>query len=811
MLDSLWQDIRFGFWTLYKNIKLTAVIVLCLALGIGPNATVFSVVNTLLLRPMDAEDPERMVAVRTVATTEQGRQRLTSLTYPDWERINREVKSLDGVFAISGTRVSVRLEEGAVLAIASTVSSNYFDVLGRQAMIGDTFHQEPGEMPGRKPQAVLGYRFWKEKFAGDPDIAGKKIIINGSEFTITGVMPRSFARPDLIQPEMWTPLIMSPQIRPGDPTRLTAEGHYWLRGFGRLADGANLDQVNEELATIGAKLAESYPETHERRSFTAHPPRSGAPTPITAGILGAAAIVLLIACASVAALLLARATDRRHEISVRLAMGARRRRVVRQLLVESALLAIIAGVIGLLAAMWTLDAIELALPRQIVPVAVDFAVDGRVLGYTLLIALISAMVFGLAPALQATRHDIFPALKDQPLSRGSERRISTLRNLFMTAQFALSTLLLIFAGLFVKSLRNAETLDPGFDVETTLVFRADLSMYGFLGAEKTEYADELVRRIVALPEVASASLARSTPMGMDFSSTYITPLDENMEAGERMICDYTFVDEGYFETIGIEILEGRGFTRAERGYLQPVVIVNKTLAEQLWPGKSPLGKLLASPYSADAFEVIGVVESGKYENFIEEERPYFYIPIQEEFVHGLQFVMRTDGPARDRRDAVAAALAGFNPDLALTELRPIEDYLELALFPIKAAATLFGALGALALILAIIGVYGVVSYGVSLRKQELGIRMALGAHPRALTLMLMRGGLLLIALGAAIGLSLAYFLQPLASQFLIEIDGVDFIAFLAVPLLLGAVAGAAIFFPARRAVHGEPMLALRYE
>jgi len=813
-MDSIWQDFRFGITLIYKNLKFSAIIVFCLALGIGPNATIFSLLNALILRPFEAHQPDRLVRIKTLRGFD-AEQNQTSLTYPDCETLNRDATKFTGIIARSGTSVVARIAGEARTLYTETVSSNYFDVLGVTPLLGSTFHLQDEELPGSQPFVVLGYRFWLDQYAGDPAVVGRKMTLNGYDFKILGVMPPKFTGTQQgIQADIWTSLSQSLHTRPNDDTRLTSRNHFWLEVHGRLAAGVTLDQANLELAALGEKYAGEFPDTNENSSFIALDLQSPQVIIAVIGVLLVVSIVLLVACASVAALLLARSTERTREIAIRIALGATRRRLIRQLLTESLMLGLLAGVIGLLGALWTVDFFPLLLPELPMRVMVNTDLNWSVLGYTTLLAMIATLIFGLAPALQTTKPDVFAALKDQPLAVPSNAGTSRLRNAFVIAQFSMSIMLLIYSALFVRSLTKVNDVDLHFQPDDLMTYRTDLRQIGFSGEEQSTFAEELRTRLAQVPGVTSVSIARSVPMGLDHSNTNITPIDESMTSGERQSCSYTFIAPAFFSTLGMPLLAGREFTSQDGTYLNPVIIVNEELASRLWPGANPLGKLVTTPYSQEAFEVVGLVPTSKYGHLGEGETPFFYIPLMEDISHSISFLMRTEGDQSKVEEGIRQAISAAHPDLALNMLQPYRQVYEFILLPARIGALLLGGLGLLALILAVIGVYGVVSYSVNLRSREVGIRLALGAKPNALVVMLLQKGLLLIGIGTAIGLAVTLTINLTFDQIslaLIEVSPTDPLVFICAPLLLAGIAVLAVYRPARQTTRMDPMEALRYE
>ncbi len=817
MIDSLIQDIAFGFRLMYKNLKFTLVIILCLTLGIGPNATIFSVVNMLILTPPDVAEPNKLVYVQSIDLTRPKSQQ-SSLSYLHYKSLLSSSKTLKDIAAESTAQTSVVLPGGAVLCNAQVVSSNFFDLLERKPLLGEVFHSQEHAFPGTQPWMVLGYHFWKEKLAGDEQIFGQTLLVNSYKFKVLGVMPESFTGSiSGYQPDFWAPLMMIDQLRPSASGRLDEDDHRWLMSFGRLEPGATLDDANRELTQIGEQLARIMPETMQNRGFRAarFNGLGGAPKQAVNGVTGllfaVVGLVLLVACSSVAALLLARSTARRREISIRMAMGATRRRLVRMLLMESLLMAVLAGGLALLLTMWTLDLIFAMIPTETLPLYLDAALDFRILGFTLLVSLGSGFLFGLAPALQATKPDLMSALKDQPISGSVEKRVSRMRSAFIIAQFACSMVLLILAGLFVKSLYHAYKVDPGFKTSNLLDYHLDPGLQGYVGDETGPFAANLKKHVQEIPGVKTVGLARLGPLPTHRTSTVVTPLERDLTTGPDIRLRYNYVGPEYFAAMEIPIVAGRPFTETDRSPRSASGIVNETFAKKAWPDQEPLGRFISVPGLREAAQVVGVARDARYYTMGEEQSPYIYLPIGLNFNHELSLVISCEKGAEAMRPLIENAIKDCDSNLLLSGLSSVDHVISRSLWPARIAAVLFGLLGLLALLLAIIGVYGVMSYSVNLRQQEIGIRMALGGVSKELVFLLMKRGVFLVSLGGFLGLGLAFALTRFLVDLLSGVSPTDPFVFVLVPSVLVVTACLSIYFPARRMTRINPMVSLRYE
>jgi predicted permease len=812
MWNSIWQDTRYAARLVRNNPGYSAVIILCLALGIGPTTTTFSLINASLLHPVDVESPETLV---TILTHRVGANRASEgISYPNFVDLRDRSTTLD-VAVATGARLSIRSEGTSELARGAMVSPNFFDVLGRKALVGDVFHAGDNDAPGSQPVVVLGYAYWQEKFQGSPDVLGKTMRMNGHDFKVIGVMPASFTgQMAVVQPILWVPTTMLDEIRPDIPSQRVQRNHSWMEPFARIRPEANLEQANKDLADISRQLAAEFPQPNEFMSFSAVP-FTGIPVSIAEAIgqlVALAGIVvlllLLLSCSSTAALQLARATVRRREIAIRMAIGASRWRIVRQLLVESVFIAILAGGLALLLTLWAFELYKVLLPGGASGVVLGSSLDYRVLGFTLLASVVAGILFGMAPAWQMSRPDLIAPLKSQ--DPGGDFGSARVRNVLVAAQFALAVVLLISAGLFVKGLRRAQTLDPGFETERMVIFDTDLTIYGYSMQRSKQFVDDFLKRVGELPGVESISVSRFPPLSRSQSMSGMTPIGEDLTSGAKFEVGLNWLAPGYFNTVGIPFVAGRDFAATDTLLSKRVIIVNESLARHFGGSKEAIGKL-ASGGPGESAEIIGVVKDSKYWSFGEEDVNFAYIALAQMPHRELAFCIRTGGDADAMLTPIASEIRSFNNDLALSPLRTVQEHTRQSLAPARMSAILFGILGGLALLLAVIGVYGVVSYSVTRRQLEIGVRMALGGQPRDLIGLLVRRGLRLVAIGAAVGICAAFgvtrFLAPLLSGG----SPTDWQVFLFVPLVLLAVAWLAIYLPARKATRVDPMVVLRYE
>ena len=545
----------------------SAVIIGCLALGIGPTTTTFSLINASLLQGVDVANPETLVAI--ISQRVGGDRPNESISYPNYVDIRDRSTTLEGIGVATDARLSIRTGNSTNLAEGAMVSPNFFDLLGRKALVGEVFHAADNDAPGSQPVVVLGHEYWQEQFRGDPTVVGRAMRINGHDFTIVGVMPASFTGTmPVAQPRLWVPTTMLDEIRPDIPSQREQRNHSWMRPFGRIRAGSTLEQVRTELADISRQLASEYPRTNEFTKFSAER-FTGIPLSAVGAIYQLVALagvvvflLLLLSCTSTAALQLARATVRRREIAIRMAVGATRLRIVRQLLVESVFVSLLAGALALLLSLWAFELYRVLLPAEWVRgIVLGSSIDYRVLAFTLAASLAAGILFGLAPAWQMSRLDLIAPLKSQ--DAGGDYGSARVRNALVAVQFALAVVLLITAGLFVKGLRRAQTLDPGFETDRMVIFDTELSIYGYSMDRTGQLIEEFRKHVGGLDGVQAVSVSRFPPLSTSRSMTDAVPIEEDLSSGERIRVGMNVVGPGYFETIGVPFVAGNDFRGEE--------------------------------------------------------------------------------------------------------------------------------------------------------------------------------------------------------------------------------------------------------
>ena len=822
-MDTLWQDLRYAVRLLAKSTGFTFVTVVVLALGIGANTAIFSLVNGALLRPLaGVSNPDELVLLeRTLDGS------VSSSGYPDYVDYRDNNSSLAELAAHCGTPLT--FDNGTPERLrGDLVSGNYFTSLGVKAALGRLITPDDDSEPGKDPVAVLGYGFWLKAFGGASDVAGRTIRLNNYDFTIVGVAARDFAGTEKgTSFDIWIPIKMQAQAMPRTMGRhwFNDRSAGWLTLFGRLKPGVSLDGAQAELATVAKQLEQSYPNMHSGGSLVLlaglgfdSDDRNSLRNFL--GLLAAAvALLLMIACTNVANLLLVRATARRREIAVKLALGATRARLVRQLLTEGLLLSLAGGSLGVLLAPWAASLILAFQQPAYALRGMDVSLDTRVLGFTVVLSVLTGVVFGLVPALQASNPDLVSSLKDgSPASGGSKSR---LQGRLVVAQIALSLLLLIGAGLAVRTMQKVLAMDRGFDSDNLVLMSMDLTIQNYSEAKGRSFYEELIKRVEAIPGVISASLAKTVPPN-DWSDrvNVFLPAEEpppdvlrtRDDLGLRV--DANRIAPHYFRTLGIPIVEGREFSDADRLGTTSVAIVNEKLADRLWPGESPIGKQLSVPFWHEPrppVEIIGVVRNTKHRSLLVDMPLLVYLPELQTYDGRATLVARVASNPSSFIPAIRGELASLDKNLPVHGVKTMAEQIAGTLWQQRMAVALIGLFGTLALLLAAIGLYGIIAHWVALRTREIGIRMALGAQPADVKNMVVRQGMWLAVQGIALGLASAFAVTRLMSSLLYGISATDPLTFGVASVLLAGVALGASFAPARRATRVDPMIALRCE
>jgi predicted permease len=816
-MDLLRQDVRTGVRRLVSSPAFTLVAVVSLALGIGANTAIFSIVNALLFRELPVADAERMVEVYT--SDDDGLQHATT-SYLDYVELRQATELFADVIGYELFIVQAEVAATSMMVMGEVVTGNYFDMLGVRAAVGRTFAAEEDATPNRNPVAVLGHGYWQRTFGGDPGVVGRTLRLNRRPYTVIGVAPAQWkGMYPALEADLYVPMMMINQLQGGNIDRLTRRGSRSMFVKAKLREGVSVTQAGAALDVISQRLAQAYPETNRDRHISllaskdvaVHPLVDRALVPVAGLLLTVVALVLLIACANLAGFQLARATDRRREIAVRLALGARRTQLVRQLLVESILLALLGGTAGVLVANWALRLLVGFQPPLPIPVRLDLAIDGQVLAFTLLVSALAGIAFGLAPGLHATRPDVSSTLRDEAGSVIGGRGRVTVRNILVAGQIAVSLLLLVGAGLFLRSLGKAQQIDPGFDTGPAALLWPQLELGGFDANTGPLVQQRMREALRALPGVTAVGGANRLPLGAAIQTREIIVDGVEPPPGlDAHHVDFTLVDTDYFATMRVPILAGRNFSTADAASDARVAIISEAAARRFWPGQDPVGRTFWLGDRRElAVHIVGIARDTKVRTLGEEPRPYFYLNAAQEWTPALQFIVRANRPIAELVREVRQTALDVDPDIVILEAKSMDQHLALLLFPPRMAALLLSVFGGLALLLAAIGLYGTVSYAVARRTREVGVRNALGASRRDIVILLTGSGLRLIAVGSAIGLALAAAVSWLLSGFLYGIRATDALTFVGVPLLLAAVGLLASWIPARRAARIDPMVALR--
>ena len=812
-MTDLIRDLLHAARSLRRKPLLTALAVVSLALGIGVNSSIFTLINAVLLRDLPFAQPEQVVEVYT---SDSGGFEYATSSYPDYLDLRDQARSFTELVAVSAALASHDDGERTDLLFGEEVSVNFFDFVGLPLTLGRGFAPHEAT-PGAHPLVVLGEGFWRERYGADEGVLGRTLKFNGIEFTVIGVAPKAYrASLSGLTSDFWIPVAMHDAM--AERPRLEKRGGRSLFLKGRLADFVTVAEAQTELDLLASRLAAEYPETNEGRGLRVVASDEVAINPgLDDKLFGAAGVllalvglVLLIACSNIANLLLARAADRRREIAVRLALGSSRARLIRQQLAESVVLAVAGAGLGLLFALWTARLIVSFNPPLPIPVALDIGLDFRVFGFTLCLGLVAGLLAGLAPALQASRSDLVSAIKGDGSTVGDGNRRFSLRNTLVVAQVLFTTVLLIGAGLFVRSLANAQMIDPGFGLERGASLTVALGFGSRYSEEEAmSLFDRFHERATAIPGVRSAAWIEFLPLSFTLN-TRGAQLEgqETAAEDEWPEIDTVRVGPGYFETLGVPLLRGRDFSASDHSDAPPVVVINETMASRFWPGEDPLGKHLRFDQDEPWARVIGVVKTAKYRTLGEDPRPFIYNSHLQNYSSMMTLVAAGDDEVATLA-AMRRELETLDPQVPIFDQRLMSEHLDLALYPARLAAGLLAAFGVLGLLLACVGLYGVVAYSVSRRTREVGIRMAIGASARDVVSLVVREGMVLVAVGLILGLTLALGMARLLSSMLYGIAPHDPLTFGVVGFVLALAALAANLLPARRATHVDPVVALR--
>ncbi len=806
------HNVTLAFRRLRSSPAFTAAAIVTLALGIGANTTIFSLVNAVVFRPFGVQRQSELVSFNMHTSKAQ----LPTISYPDYKDYRDRNTVLSGLAMYRFTPVNINRSGAKNTRLwGYEVSGNYFDMLGVQALWGRLLHPEDDVKRGGHPVAVISFSCWQGRFGGDPNIAGQRVKIGGIDYTIVGVTPPAFIGTELVYtPEIFVPMAMAEQM----------EQFKWMDNrddsnglaIGRLKPGVSLKSADAAISIIATQLGREYPKNDAGLSIVLSPPGMagnflrGAITGFSAVLMVVAGMVLLIACVNLASLLLARAADRRKETAIRLALGANRGQLLRQLFNESLIISIAGGAAGIGLAYWLNDLVNLWSPPIDVPVIPHVAIDTRVLLFTAVISLLTALLFGLAPALQATRASLVGAMRNDAPS--DKLRRFSLRDILVTAQVALSVVLLVGSILVVRSLQHALSLNLGFDPQHAAVLSYDLNSTGYNEEHQREFQRRLLDKVRTTPGIQSSGIIDGLPLTLNISNSGIV-LEGKPEPrpGDLPVANMYYITPGYLEAMRTRLIAGRDLDRRDTKDAPRVALVNEAFVRQLLPGEDPVGKRFHHGIPGKWIQIAGVVEDGKYRSLGETPSPTVFEPIEQSWNPSQTLVARSRLSDAETVDAIRRAVAEVDPSLTVFNDGSLTSALGLALFPAKLVAVILASFGLLAVVLAATGVYGIMAYAVSRRTREIGIRIALGAAPSEVARVVLARTAMLLAVGISMGFALSYAGGQFFGQILYGISAHDPLTYLCAIALMVLVAFVACWVPARRAIRVDPLTALRTE
>jgi predicted permease len=820
-MGTLGQDIRYAVRTLAKKPGFTAVAVLSLTLGIGANTTIFTLVKAIFLQSVPVEDPSRVVSIYS---TQQSRgsalQQYLPLTYlnaRDYRDMN-DVFSGTAVVIFTGTTLTVSGKDSP--AFVELVNYNLFDVLGVKITQGRTFAADEDQTPGAHPVAIVSYAKWNTDLGRDPKIIGQNILLNHQQYSVIGIAPPEFHDVGVLgSPDFWVPIMMHDQILTGVVKDwFNQRGARIAAAVARLKPNVSLTTAQTSMHSLGDQLAKIYPKDNTGRNNDLVPISETNIPPNQRGIFALAGLlmmvvvglVLLIACANVANLMLTRATQRRREMAVRLSLGASRFRLIRQLLTESVLLGLVSGGLGVLTAQWAKNLVIGLVPAGALG-NLDTSIDLRVLFFAFGVAIFASVLFGLAPALQASNPSQMNALRDRTDVPGGATHWYSLRGILVMAQVSLSLIALVGAGLFIHSLKNAQQMDPGFNTRNVIIMGLNPGSQQYPQGRAEQYYRDAIDRVTALPMVAGAAVSDNAPFAGGFQrTTFPEGVDQNDLTNGKLTPTIS-VSPGFFSASGISQLSGRDFDYHDDAQSHMVAIVNQAFVDRTWAGQNPLGKHLHFALQTWDVEVVGVVKTVKYQTLGEPPQAIVYFPLKQHYSPNAVFYVRTNGDPHAALTSIRSTVDSLDPSLRIRNVRTVAELLDLSLVAPRVGAELLGTFGLLALLLAAIGTYGVMSYSVNQRTQEIGIRLAMGAQRGDVLRLILGNGMTMVLVGIAAGLALSTVLTVSMNSLLFGIGAIDFPSFLATSAILVIVALAACWLPVRRAMRVDPIIALRYE
>lgn len=817
---NLRQDIRYALRSMRKSPGFALAAIVTLALGIGANSAIFAAINAVFFHPLPVGDPEHLVSLFTTDQRNQGGlNNYLPISHPNAEDIQKSAQSLSGIALYTFTNASMTINGEATSVTALVVSGNYFDVLGVQAAKGRTFLPEEDGQPGSGRVIVLSHGFWERKFGSSEKVIGSNLLLNGQGFTVIGVAPRGFQGLDIVaRPDFWVPVSMHDQIFSGlQRTYFDERRFLGFFAVARLKTTVTLQQARQELRTIGSRLERDFPLPNRDRSVTALPLLQASFNPNLRGVLTRASwlimtvvgLVLLIGCCNIANLLLTRAAGRKREISIRLAVGASRSRIITQLITEAIMLAIAGGCLGLGLAALGRDLLWKFRPPFLQQAQLSIPFDGVVLFFTAVITLGTGVIFGLVPALQASSPDLVSELKERSGGELSTGRRFGFRNIVIVVQVALSLVALSCAGLFMVSLHNAQHLDPGFDTHNLAMISFDLGSLNYDPARAKEFERRVLEAARAMPGINSATLASTVPLlGNGFFRSVFPEGQDNSSTRNGILVNFSVVDPDYLKVMGIPLLKGANFDGSVREETYKVAIINSAAAQRFWPNDDPIGKRFKFFGGQEWIQVVGVCRDSKYLSLGEDPLPYIYLPLIQNPSSAMTVFFRGNTDPASLLSAIRDRIHAFDNNLPLTNAWPIGEIVSQALWSARFGAGILTIFGLVAVLLCSVGIYGVVEYTVTQKLREIGIRLALGAAPRNILVMVLRQSSKTIAIGLAVGGICSYILAHFISNLLYGVSTDAPWAFLAVASILAVIGLLASYIPARQASTVDPMVVL---
>jgi putative ABC transport system permease protein len=826
MAGNFQQDLRGGLRMLKKSPGFTFVAILSLALGIGANTAIFTIINAVFLHPLPVEEPARLAEMFTHDTltfNANANFQLTGTSLPNYEDYRDQNQVFSGLAMVT---FPIPLNWGGQAEPqqlnASLVSGNFFDVLGIKPYRGRTFIFDGDKKIGGNPEVVLSYSLWARRFCSDEKFIGQTILLNGTPYNVVGIAPPGFkgivslGRPDLL----WIPITMRDYVLTGQIKDWENNRRFrWLSIVGRLKPDVDVTQARAAMKTIAAGLEKEYPRDNKGRTvelFSLNESALGINQrkqfSLAGGVLmGVVGLVLLIACVNLANLLLAQAARREKELSIRAAMGAGRFRLVRQLLTESTVLSLLGGIAGLLVAYWGRNLLWSFRPPFLPDGSIDLSFDARVLGFTLLVSVFTGLIFGIMPAIKASGTDINEVLKTGGRGGALGWTHNRLRGLLVISEIALALVALVGSGLFLRSMQNAQQFNPGFESQNLLQMNFDLGALRYDADHGQQFFRDAVERAKTVPGVVSASVSSNGVFGGGLAGTIFREGEQTDPNNRGTLVNFDDVTPGHFETMRIPLISGRDFTDFDREKTTRVAVINEAMAKAIWPGQDALGKRFAIVQEPELLQVIGVVGTTVIGQIGEDPQPVAYLPMRQQYSPFGALVVRTNSNPEPLIGAVRAQVQPIDKNLAFTNAQTVQQILGQGLWAARMGAALLGLFGALALILASIGIYGVLAYSVAQRTSEIGLRMALGAQPRQVLALVLRQGMLLALIGATVGILVAFPVARMAAGLLYGVSATDPLTYIAITLLLLFVALLACYLPARRATRIDPLIALRVE